>query len=163
MSNESLAACPVGTQLTIDAIDDDDVILVDTAGVKHMVSRLSPEYDQEMIASFIDLLYTTDSIHVRRGYRIREATDAVLGVHFVEEAVELQEAVLLANDGDQITEEAGDVLAILMHILKRKGISSQEVIRQCLQKLARYWTTDPDKVNTAEASFGRKKRGEPPA
>lgn len=158
-----------GQALTVYDVDEDRVLLMSHAtadgpddGNKYEIPLNVPDFDQTLIESFIDGLYITNAIHVRRGYRIKDTTPEVIAIHIMEECVELVEATLVSKDPDSIKEEAGDVLSLYLHLLRKCGISSQDVIRGALGKLSRYWTTDPEKVNTEEAGFGRQNRGAPP-
>jgi len=152
-----------GTNLTVSDVDEDRVLLVDNHGFKYEITLNTPDFDQTMVETFIDGLYITDSMHVRRGYKISETTPTVVSIHLMEEVTELIEAVLVSGDKAAIIEEAGDVLGLYLHLLRKAGVKSETVIQHCLAKLSRYWTTDPTKVTAEEVAFGRAKRGEPPA
>lgn len=163
MSTSDPSKLTEGQNLSVYDVDEDRVLLIDDDGHKYEIPLGEPEFNQQDIEHFIDGLYVTNSIHVRRGYHIKDTTVEVIATHFMEEAAELLEAVLVSKDEDAIIEEAGDVLGLYLHLLRKNDVSSQDVIRSALSKLGRYWTTDPSKVTAQEAAFGRKKRGEPPA
>lgn len=65
----------------------------------------------------VEKLVTSRAKHVRRELIIADATNEQIVTHLLEECVELQEALLLKRDRNQIIEEAGDALAILLHLM----------------------------------------------
>lgn len=121
------------------------------------------------VAAHIDLLYSQQAIHVRRGYRITKTKPIVVAMHLLEETVELIESVTTGGDAEAIIEEAGDVLGVYLHLLRhaarkhpQANITIETVIDGCLDKLKRYWTSNPALVTAQKPGFGRRNRGKPP-
>lgn len=126
--------------------------------------------DFQSIADHIDLLYQEQARHVRRGYKITQTKPLVVSMHLLEEVAEFMEAVLIGKDPDAIVEEAGDVLAVYLHLLRHAQnkhptarITLPVIIEECLDKLKRYWTSNPALVTAKKAGFTRRDRGAPPA
>lgn len=162
MSTSNPRSLTVGQNLTVYDVDDDRVLLVDDQGNKYEVPLDVPEWHQQHLAAYINGLYAADCVHVRRGYPIRDTTPTVVALHLTEEVVELAEACLVDGTRDAIVEEAGDVLALYMHLLRKFEIDAAEVIRRALGKLAKIWTTDRGQVTATGKGFSRRNRGEQP-
>lgn len=125
--------------------------------------------DFQSVVDHIDLLYQQEARHVRRGYKITKTKPLVVSLHLMEETAELIESILVGKDPDAIVEEAGDVLAVYLHLLRhaqrkhpKAKITLPAVIEQCMVKLKRYWTSNPALVTAKKAGFTRRNRGEPP-
>ena len=105
-------------------------------------------------------LYEADAIHIKRGFRVRtEGSLMVASNHLIEEAVELQ-AELLFGDRPKQVEEAGDLLTLFCHILKRGDITLAEVVDSAYEKACRNYTTDPTKVTAHTPGVTRSGRTE---
>ena len=118
--------------------------------------------DLNRLLSKIDSLYEQDAIHIKRGFKVRsEGSSTVASNHLIEEAVELQAEVLEDNREGTI-EEAGDLLTLFCHLLKRCHIPLQEVVDLAVAKLERVYTTDPSKVTAITSGVTRRGRKEAP-
>jgi NTP pyrophosphatase (non-canonical NTP hydrolase) len=126
--------------------------------------RVNPLVDMETLVDKIIGLYETDAYHVKRGFPIRGATPIGIGVHLVEEAVEVLDAVVHNSDlyagGNltHLTEELADLVLLLAHLTHRHNITFQEVLDVAADKLDRNWTTDPAKITAKEPGFTRRGR-----
>lgn len=126
--------------------------------------------DFQAVVDHIDLLYQQQAMHVRRGYKITKTKPLVVALHLLEEIAELIEAVTIGKDPAAIVEEAGDVLAVYLHLLRHAqqrhpnaAITVAAVVEACMAKLRRYWTSNPALVTAKKAGFSRRNRGQPPA
>ena len=103
-------------------------------------------------------LYEADAIHIKRGFRVRtEGSLMVASNHLIEEAVELQAELLFGEKPAQV-EEAGDLLTLFCHILKRGDISLEEVVDSAVEKAERNYTTDPEQVTAVTPGVTRRGR-----
>lgn len=103
-------------------------------------------------------LYEADAIHIKRGFRVQsEGSLMVASNHLIEEAVELQAELLFGEKPAQI-EEAGDLLTLFCHILKRGDISLEEVVEAALAKAEKNYTTNPDEVTAITPGVTRRGR-----
>jgi phosphoribosyl-ATP pyrophosphohydrolase len=106
----------------------------------------------------VKTLYELDAIHIKRGFRLRtEGSVSVASNHLIEEAVELQ-AELLWGKREAIVEEAGDLLTLFCHILKRTDISLDEVVNSALEKAEKSYTADPEKITAITPGVTRRRR-----
>lgn len=112
------------------------------------------------LVKIINGLWDKNAIHVRRGFRIQDIDSIAIGNHLIEEAVELQSAII-EKDWAQTIEEASDVLLILLQLLHNADpqISIGDVVHVAKQKLEKAFTTDQSKVTAKKPGFSRKNRG----
>jgi phosphoribosyl-ATP pyrophosphohydrolase len=116
----------------------------------------------DRLVAAIERLYEMEAVHIKRGFCITKATPAVASNHMIEEAVELQAAVLFEGRNEQLG-EAADLLMVFLHVLRFTDISIQEVIALAQEKLGKTFTTDPELVTALRDGFTRAARAEPPA
>jgi phosphoribosyl-ATP pyrophosphohydrolase len=109
------------------------------------------------LEALIHRLHEQGAVHVKRGYSICAATPAVISNHLIEEATELQAACLFESREQQL-EEAGDLLAILVHLLQEHKMTLDQVAVQAIQKINQVWTVDPNKVTAVANGFTRSGR-----
>ena len=111
----------------------------------------------------IDYLHNVDAIHVKRGFKLSEATALDASNHMLEEAVELQ-AEVIAGDGspESVVEEAADTLICYLHLLKRMGVKVDDVTDRAYNKLLEVFTCDPKKVTAVKPGKTRKGRAPSP-
>lgn len=106
----------------------------------------------------IERLYEIDAIHIKRGFRVKtDGNKLVASNHLLEEAVELQAEVMVDNR-EAIVEEAGDLLTLIVHLLKRCDISFDEVIESAVEKCHRIYTTDPKNITAITPGVTRRGR-----
>ena len=105
-------------------------------------------------------LYEADAIHIKRGFRVRtQGNMTVASNHLIEEAAELQ-AELLFGDRPHQVEEAGDLLTLFCHILKRGDITLAEVVDSAVEKAGRNYTMNPLEITAIVAGVTRSGRAE---
>lgn len=114
------------------------------------------------VAARIQELHKARALHIKRGFCICDANALISSNHMLEEAVELQAAVI-DNDRDEIIKEAGDVVLCLLHTLQHSDITAKEVLDKALQRLDSAFTTDPSKITAIKNGFSRTNRGSEPA
>lgn len=104
----------------------------------------------------ITKLHASGAYHIKRGFRLNELPIQIAGNHLIEEAAELQAELLTKNyDKKLVTEEASDVLTLLLRILVAADIKLPAVVREARKKLKSRFTTDPKKA-AKFVSFTRK-------
>lgn len=106
-------------------------------------------------------LHQAGAVHVKRGYKMSDATAAVSSNHLIEEAAEYQ-AALMSEDVEARTEEAADVLLCYLQTLRHGEIDLEQVIKVADEKLHRVWTTDLSKVTAIKPGFTRRGRAPVP-
>lgn len=112
----------------------------------------------ETLIQLVSDLYENNAIHVKRGFRLRtEGSNLVASNHLIEEAVELQ-AELIAENREATVEEAGDLLTLMCHILKRNNISIEEIAASAVEKVARSYTLNPEEVTAITPGVTRRGR-----
>jgi NTP pyrophosphatase (non-canonical NTP hydrolase) len=112
------------------------------------------------LQEIIRALYEDGAYHIKRGFKINDATLPGIATHFVEEAVEVLDGVIHYKDGDKsaITEELADVILLMAHLTMRLGIPFQHIINVAEAKLGRNWTNDPKWITAKERGFTRRGR-----
>ena len=121
------------------------------------------------LVAYVNKLHDADAIHVKRGFRLSEATAADASCHMLEEAVKLQAEVLQESQkhGSQVSmnwrlngiiEEAADTLICYLHLLRRTDVTINMVAECAIKKLETVFTTDPDKVTAVKPGVTRKAR-----
>lgn len=116
----------------------------------------------QILCDLIAELDNTGAMHVTRGFKLADVPPALIGNHLIEEACELQGAVLDGGDMDQIYEEAADTLLMLCHVLLDHGASCATLVERAKVKLAKTFTTDPSKVTAIGKGYTRATRGPKP-
>jgi phosphoribosyl-ATP pyrophosphohydrolase len=106
---------------------------------------------------FVEELHKRDAIHIKRGFRLSEASDVVNANHLLEEAVELQAEVISGNK-KAILEESADVLACFLHLLVRQGINIDELCSITKTKLEKVFSFDENDILTSTPGLTRKNR-----
>ena len=109
------------------------------------------------LLSLIDELYEVNAYHVKRGFRLKEATSLMVSNHLLEEAVELQSEIM-ANNREAIVEEAGDVIVLFARVLRTTDVGLDEVLTFATKKLNKIFTTDPNKVTAISPGTSRRAR-----
>lgn len=122
--------------------------------------------NKETVLERVKQLYADHSFHVRRGFSIDEMELSQITNHLLEEAVELQAALLNDEGPEAILDEAADVLIVFMHIMVKSSTLSHafldRVYRRAIERIDRNWTNNPAKVTATKAGFSRRNRGDAP-
>ncbi len=122
--------------------------------------------NKETVLERVKQLYTDRSLHIRRGCRIDEMELPQITNHLLEEAVELQAALLNAESPEAVLDEAADVLIVFMHIIIRTSILPpsflNRVYRRAIERIDLNWTNTPSKVTATKPGFSRRNRGDVP-
>ncbi len=105
----------------------------------------------------IDKLFMSKAYHKKRGYRIDEQSTDRVGVHLVEEAVELL-AELMDGTPETVLEEVADVMILLSRVIYDKQIQPEWVEEAVVKKLNAIWVTDPKDVLTDNPGMTRQNR-----
>lgn len=119
-------------------------------------------------------LHYKDAIHVKRGYKLSEASIADNANHLIEEAVEVQ-AELLKGLREGLTwyslqhplskdlrQELADLAIVYNHLLVRLNLTPKDVEVEALAKLKDAFTKDPSKVTASKAGVTRSGRDDGP-
>lgn len=118
----------------------------------------------EAVLARVRRLYTEHSTHVRRGFSIEDMGLPQVTNHLLEEAVELQAALLNEEGPDAILDEAADVLIVLMHLMIKSSTLSHEffgrVCHRAHERIDLNWTNDPTQVTATKPGFSRRNRGD---
>ena len=113
------------------------------------------------LLDYVEELHQKDAIHVRRGFKLSQATALDASNHLLEEAIELQAEVIQNQEfgyTDDMLDEASDVLVCYLHLLRRKCMPLSKVAEHAKEKLQRAFTTDPSKVTAIKPGVTRKGR-----
>ena len=116
-------------------------------------------------------LHQANAIHIRKGFHLLDASIADCTNHLLEETVEAQAEVLSVlclaglshveywgDNRASVIEELGDARSVYLHLLIRMGLTEEDVDKIALEKLARSFTSDPDKVTATIPGVTRKGR-----
>ena len=109
------------------------------------------------LIEYISELHRNNAIHIKRGFRLQDATPLIASNHLIEETVELQAEVICGNE-DGIIDEASDALACLLHLLEMKKITLDVIAKHSKQKLIKVFSTDIGKITAITNGFSRRGR-----
>lgn len=120
---------------------------------------------------FVKVLHESNSIHLRRGYRLQDGTILTCTNHLLEEMVEAQaelitiprsgsvdSTVLAPDEYDRVVEELGDVWAIFCHLLVRLNLSEMEIEKEQIKKLKKLFSNDPSLITAVAPGLTRRGR-----
>lgn len=119
---------------------------------------MSKKFDE--LYKEVKRLHDVNAYHKRRGFRLAETSRMMCSNHLLEEVSELQAEACITEDKKAITDEAGDVMATFLHLIYICDIDFDDVANMCLQKLDKYFTDNPNEVNTSSPGFTRRSRDE---
>ena len=102
-------------------------------------------------------LHNLGAMHIRRGFRLSDATPELAANHLLEEGVELQ-AEIMNGDRQAMLAEASDLLAVLTHLLHMLEIPIENVAAAALAGLSKNFTLSPDAVTASRPGFTRSGR-----
>ncbi len=89
------------------------------------------------IFTAIDELVARNATHLSSGVCMADAMPVTAVGHLADEVDELYEAVVLHHIGDgdgSITDEIGDVLGVLCHLMRLYKVEPETAIAACLEK-----------------------------
>jgi hypothetical protein len=135
------------------------------------------QYTLNDVWYMIDELKARNAWHRKRGFRINDIGVLMQTNHLVEETVELQAEVVkhLVDSGatfggneivhdparrTEVIEEAGHVLAVLVHLLRKLGVSPGEVCHSAVHCCEKNWTTNVAEVTSPSPGQTRRARQE---
>jgi phosphoribosyl-ATP pyrophosphohydrolase len=111
----------------------------------------------EDLYEFIQKLHLDDAYHIKRGFRLSEASDIVASNHLVEEAVELQ-AEIIEDNYDGILAEAADLVSMLIHVLVNRGIPLCCLEDAAIKKLTETFSIDAADIISTMPGLTRRNR-----
>lgn len=94
----------------------------------------------QQVEEAIKELIARRAVHAKKNVCIADENARSICGHLREELNELRDGMGLTlgyvYDNDNVLEELGDILGIVVHLMIRNGCDSDELIEQCLSKLA---------------------------
>lgn len=103
----------------------------------------------ESLDFFVAWLRSQNAVHIRRGIKLDETETLTIVMHLMEEAVEFAAEATIGTDEQAAFEEAGDLLCIFLHVLQKKHMPLESVVRVAAKKLGETFTLDVSKVSSA--------------
>jgi len=107
--------------------------------------------------------WSNNLCHRKRGFHIQDQPTSMVGVHLVEESVELLAELMEDQTGEAdmaaVTEEAADVLICLTRILFDCDILIKDVIAKANEKMTLIWVDEKD-IDTDTPGMTRRARND---
>jgi NTP pyrophosphatase (non-canonical NTP hydrolase) len=129
--------------------------------VRHLRSTAPSLVGTETAYELVQHMHQTPHYHIRRGFRLDEASLLFACNHLLEEGVELAAELLPEKpDHDKVMKELADVLGVFFSICVKLGVSPQMVSAVAETNLRETFTPRVEEVRGPVGGFNRSTRAE---